>query len=230
MDNTMKAAEFKLIDFFREPVQMISANPRGYHWTKEECQKLWGDIMRAAKDDSIYCHYIGTMIYVERGILARTPIPRYLLIDGQQRLATLSLIIIALEETKGWQQDSLSKEIHDILLFNPQGKGEFHYKLVLIGKDEVAFLSIARGEPQPTSNLSTLADNFIYLKELIEKSGVNSALVYRGIAKLTFMPVSTDQPYDNPQFVYESINRTGLDDDQRSLIQNWLGFLGSSPP
>lgn len=228
----MEATETKLIEFFREPMQMIVSSARSYKWTKKRCKKLWDDIIRAAENDYVSSYFIGTIIYVEQGILPRSHIPRFLLLDGQQRLVTLFLLLIALEEKDKkaiGKKDSGHNKIHDLLLYNSQEKGEFHYKLVLADKDQGAFLRIIRGEAPGSPDSSTLEQNYRFFKEKISDIDTDIGLIYKGIAKLTFMPISTDRAYENPHFIYKIINSTKLDKEQAALIRNWLGLLGSSP-
>ena len=222
----MKAAKIKLVKFLRDPMQMMVSGSGGYTWNTRQCQKLLDDILRAGEDQSASGHYIGTVIYVEHGILSRTPIPRYLLIDGQQRLTTLSLIALALGGMNSWREDPACKEIGETVLFNPLGRGGFRNKLVLLAGEQDVFLSIIRGEPQPGGG--SLLDNYLFIKGLLEKSGLDPRVVCRGIAKLTIMPVSTDRYYENARTAYKNIEKTGLDEEQKNLITNWLGLLSSS--
>src|SRR5262249_13682648 len=69
---------------------------RTYSWTRGECEQLWADIVRAATNDDVKDHFIGSIVYVQQGILVIARTPQFLVIDGQQRLTTLSLLLMAL--------------------------------------------------------------------------------------------------------------------------------------
>jgi hypothetical protein len=222
----MKADEIGLLEFYREPLQIVASGSGGYSWGKEQCRRLWDDIVRAGKDSRDSGHSIGSIIYIEQGILSYTSIPRYLLVDGLQRLTTISLLLWALERTGGWREDSESREIHDCLLSNPQGRGSLRHTLALFSDDQDAFLGIVRGNP-PSAG-TAVAENYAFLKDLIEKSGVGQKIVYRGISKLTLMPISIDRYYENPGSIDEQIESTGLREDQKKLIRNWLGLVKRS--
>lgn len=106
----MKAVEISTLQFLQQPMQMIVFDPqRIYQWTDKQCQQLWDDVVRVAKDDSVSNHYMGTIIYVECGIFKRTPVPKLILLDGQQRLVTISLLIAALAK-----KNNTTKEQMDI--------------------------------------------------------------------------------------------------------------------
>ncbi len=79
---------------------MIPIYQRTYSWTEKECRQLWSDILRAGANDEISAHFIGSVVYVEKGLYSVSSQSPLLVIDGQQRLATVSLIIAALAKSK----------------------------------------------------------------------------------------------------------------------------------
>lgn len=227
----MKATEISLLEFFKQPIQMIVPNSeRPYHWTEEQCQKLWDDIVRVAENESVTGHFIGTIVYIEYGILRRTVVPRLILLDGQQRIITISLLLAALgkADNNTGQAGIRHKEINDLFLFNGQEKGEFYCKLVPAQGDKDTFFRLIRNEELLLSGSSRLIKNYRYFENKINECGIDTNLLYKGIAKLTIMDISTDRTYENPQLICENLDSTGLDETQTSLIRNWLGFLRSA--
>ena len=227
----MKATEISLLEFFKQPMQMIAPNSeRPYHWTEEQCQKLWDDIVRVAENESVTGYFIGTIVYIEYGILRRTVVPRLILLDGQQRLITVSLLLAALgkADNNTGQAGIRHKEINDLFLFNSQEKGEFYCKLVPAQGDKDTFFGLIRGEELTPSDSNKMIKNYRYFENKINECGIDTNLLYKGIAKLTIMDISTDRAYENPQLVCESLDSTGLDETQTKLIRNWLGFLRSA--
>lgn len=222
----MKADEIRLLEFYNEPLQIVASGCGGYNWGKEQCRQLWEDIVRAGKDSRAASHSIGSIIYIEQGILSYTTIPRYLLVDGLQRLTTISLLLWALEKTTSWREDPEGQEIHERLLSNTQGRGSLRYRLALFNDDQDAYLGIIRGGQPPAG--TAVVENYAFLKDLIEKSGIDQKIVYRGISKLTLTPVSVDRYYENPRFIDEQIESTGLRENQKKLIRNWLGLVKRS--
>ena len=226
----MEAVTTGLLEFFARPLQMVITNPeRHYRWREEECRQLWQDIVKAGGGDEAEGHFLGTIIYIEHGIIRQAHIPRLVLLDGQQRLTTISLLLAALaqaDEAAGLC-DANHQEIHDTLLFNSQEKGELYRKLVPPPGEREIFFSLTRGEEPPPESTNPLAANYRFFQTQMKDSGQGTDVIYRGITRLTIMGVSTDRPYENPQEVYQMLTATGLDEDQTKLIYNWLGLLKS---
>ena len=93
----MKATETQLTKFLNGTKQfVIPIYQRTYRWEKEQCQQLWKDIVKAATDDKISGHFIGSIVYIEKGLYQTTSPPQLLVIDGHQRLTTISLLLVAM--------------------------------------------------------------------------------------------------------------------------------------
>src|SRR5688500_15483811 len=93
----MKASEANLLTFMHRYHQfVIPIYQRTYSWTLKQCEQLWDDIIRAATDNAVTGHFIGSVVYIEKGLYHHSSVPQLLVIDGQQRLTTLSLLLAAL--------------------------------------------------------------------------------------------------------------------------------------
>lgn len=89
----MKATEANLLDFLKKSPQfVIPIYPRTYSWGEQQCQQLWDDILRAGRSEEISAHFIGSIVYIEEGLYQVSRQSPLLVIDGQQRLATVTLI------------------------------------------------------------------------------------------------------------------------------------------
>src|SRR6267142_5577203 len=98
----MKATEAKLLDFLKKSPQfLIPIYQRTYSWTEKECRQLWDDIVRTGTKDSISVHFVGSVVYIEAGLSQVTHQSPLLVIDGQQRLTTVTLLIAALAKALG---------------------------------------------------------------------------------------------------------------------------------
>src|SRR3954464_7209646 len=98
----MKATEAKLLEFLKKSPQcVIPIYQRTYSWTERECRQLWDDILRAGRSDAISAHFIGSIVYIEKGLYQVSSQSPLLVIDGQQRLTTISLILEALARNLG---------------------------------------------------------------------------------------------------------------------------------
>src|SRR5437588_5160758 len=136
----MKAAEIKFLPFLEGKKQfVIPIYQRTYSWTREQCEQLWNDIVRAATDSQVSAHFIGSIVFIQRGLFMVANIPQLLVIDGQQRLSTLSLLLVALAKAVQASPSPTSvsyEEIYDSYLINKHGRDEQHYKLLLTQSDK----------------------------------------------------------------------------------------------
>jgi len=93
----LKATEAKLLEFMKKSPQfVIPIYQRTYSWSERECRQLWDDIIRTGENEEINAHFVGSIVYIEKGIYQITSQSPLLVIDGQQRLTTISLLLAAL--------------------------------------------------------------------------------------------------------------------------------------
>src|SRR5271166_841028 len=98
----MKATEAGLLAFLKKSPQfVIPIYQRTYSWTDKECRQLWDDIVRSGANDAISVHFVGSVVYVETGLSQVTHQSPLLVIDGQQRLTTVTLLLAALAGALG---------------------------------------------------------------------------------------------------------------------------------
>jgi len=218
----MKAEETKLLQFLNSPKQfIIPIYQRTYSWTLKECEQLWKDILKAGKDESISGHFIGSIVYVEKGLYQVSAIPSLLVIDGQQRLTTISLLLSALCNTANGNKLEINPEkISSYYLLNEKEEGSLKYKLLLTKSDKETFFKIIEKRELDRNDSRRLKENYEYFLEKISNSDLNE--IYKGISKLIVIDVSLDRSRDNPQLIFESLNSTGLELTQADLIRNFV--------
>lgn len=231
----MKATEANLLKFLRKSPQfVIPIYQRNYSWTAEQCRQLWSDLMRAGRDEKVQAHFIGSIVYVERGLSSVTSQEALLVIDGQQRLTTSTLLIAALAkhfETQGLGEllEAFSnKKLRNYYLLNPDEDGERHFKLILSETDKDTLLAILQNTPLPAEASSRITENYALFKELIAANQGELEAICQGLAKLVIVDVSLDRAQDNPQLIFESMNSTGLELSQADLIRNFI-LMGLEP-
>ena len=231
----MKATEANLLKFlWKSPQFVIPIYQRNYSWLPDECRQLWSDLLRAGRDDAVAAHFIGSIVYVERALSTVTSQEAMLVIDGQQRLTTSSLLIAALanhiekadlgEPLEGFS----ARKLRNYYLLNPDEEGERHFKLLLAETDRDTLLSILQATPQPAETSTRIVDNFHIFRDLIKEHEAELVAVCKGIAKLTIVDVSLDRSQDNPQLIFESMNSTGRELSQADLIRNFI-LMGLEP-
>lgn len=224
----MKALETNYLKLMQGPKQfIIPIYQRTYSWTIKQCQQLWDDIERAAVNDSVAGHFIGSIVYIEKGIYSAniSAPPKLLVIDGQQRLTTLSLLLAAFSRIidEGSDKCRISRsKINNYYLFNSEESGELRYKLILNKRDKWTLINLLEGKELPEPFSKRVVDNYNFFLERIAKCGLDLDTIYRGIEKLIVVDIALDRNYDNPQLIFESLNSTGLELSQTDLIRNFV--------
>lgn len=211
---------------------IIPAFQRDYSWTTEQCRQMWDDIMHAGGGDG-RDHFMGSFVYVSG--VATPGFSSWLVIDGQQRLTTLTLLLAALRDhirdAKWDGQQTSPEQIDAFYLRNVFESGDRSYKLALRRHDNRTLWSLIDGKD--SSELASRSDLVIeayhYFRELLNSSEVSPDDVYRGIAQLKVVDVTLHRPQDNPQQIFESLNSTGVDLTQSDLIRNYL-LMGLPEP
>lgn len=228
----MKATEAKLLDFLKKSPQfVIPIYQRTYSWSEKECRQLWDDIVRCGSSDKIAVHFVGSIVYVESGLSQVTHQAPLLVIDGQQRLTTVSLLLAALSKAVADSEpfDGFSqRKIKNYYLVNPEETGERHFKLLLSQTDKASLTAIVGDGEQPQQPSLRINANFNSFKRWIGEAKVELATLCRGLAKLVVVDIALTRDQDNPQLIFESMNSTGKELSQADLIRNFI-LMGLEP-
>jgi uncharacterized protein with ParB-like and HNH nuclease domain/predicted transport protein len=222
----MKAVEAKLLQFLSNSNQfVIPIYQRAYSWTEPECEQLWNDIMRAGDRDSVVAHFMGSIVYIERDLYQVTSQSPLLVIDGQQRLTTVTLILEALARNLGDSEPVegfSAKKIRSYYLRNIVEEGERSFKLILSQTDKTSLLSILQQKSLPEDSSIRIDQNFEYFDNKIKSLGQEIDKFCRGISKLMIVDIALTRGQDNPQLIFESMNSTGKELSQADLIRNYI--------
>lgn len=233
----MKATEANFLDFLKKSPQfVIPIYQRTYSWTEKECRQLWDDIVRTGSNDSVSAHFVGSIVYIEKGLYQVTSQSPMLVIDGQQRLTTLTLILAALaqavdklDETKREPVDGFSpRKIRNYYLLNPEEEGDRHHKLILSQTDKASLIAIVGDSEQPKEYSLRVTENFALFESWIAACNGNLVPVCKGLAKLVVVDIALSRDQDNPQLIFESMNSTGRELSQADLIRNFI-LMGLEP-
>lgn len=228
----MKAKETQLLPFLKNSPQfIIPIYQRTYSWDIEECQQLWDDIIRSGSDKNIAGHFMGSIVYVEEGLNTISDVSPLLVIDGQQRLTTVTLILEALARHLSPEQEVeelTDQKIRKYYLTNDLEAGERYFKLLLTQTDRETLKRLVGQTPLPYQNSSLrLSENFEFFEKEIDKLDSLNALAL-GLRKLTVVDIALDRQYDNPQLIFESMNSTGRELTPSDLIRNYI-LMGLKP-
>lgn len=222
----MKATETSFVKFLQGTKQFtIPIYQRTYSWTEKQCEQLWNDIIQVTTNKNIPAHFVGSIVYIEKGLYQVSDVPQLLVIDGQQRLTTLSLLLAALSRTLNTKEDNeeiTSKKINNYFLFNSEESKEKYHKLILTQSDKYTLIALLDGREPPEKYSKNIVTNFEYFQTKIAESGIGLNLLWQGIRKLIIVDISLNSEYDNPQLIFESLNSTGLELSQSDLIRNYV--------
>lgn len=227
----MLAVAAQLLAYLKKAPQfVIPIYQRTYSWTDKECLQLWDDIVRTGSNEKISVHFVGSIVYIEAGlgqVMHQAPL---LVIDGQQRLTTVTLLIAALAKALGDTEpvDGFSaRKLRNYYLLNPDETGERRFKLLLSQTDKATLTAIASGDTEPPKDLSLrVKQNFDLFESLIK--GCDLVAVCKGLAKLVVVDIALSRDQDNPQLIFESMNSTGRELSQADLIRNFI-LMGLEP-
>lgn len=228
----MKATEAKLLDFLKKSPQfIIPIYQRTYSWTEHQCRQLWDDIMRAGNNDAVGAHFIGSVVYIEKGLYQVSSQSPLLVIDGQQRLTTAMLLLEALSRHLGDTEPVegfSAKKLRNYYLLNPLEDGERGYKLILTQTDKDSFLSLVTQKSFPQEFSLRIKENFDFFDAQLGKLNGNLEQICRGLAKVIIVDIALSRDQDNPQLIFESMNSTGKALSQADLIRNFV-LMGLEP-
>jgi len=228
----MKATEAKLLDFLKKSPQfVIPIYQRTYSWTQQECRQLWDDILRTGNNSAISAHFLGSIVYIEKGLYQVMAQPPLLVIDGQQRLTSVMLVLEALARHIGDTEpvDGFSaKKLRSYYLLNTFEEGERGFKLILTQTDKASLLALMQQKPLPTPESQRIAGNFAFFEERVKSLDGDLIALCKGLAKLVIVDIALNRDQDNPQLIFESMNSTGRELSQADLIRNYV-LMGLEP-
>lgn len=220
----MKATSANLLSIIKGPKQfIIPIYQRTYSWLLPQCNKLFNDILKISTNESMQGHFIGSVVYFQESIHTVSDVPKLLIIDGQQRLTTVTLIVIALAEfirDNEVEIDTTFTKLQNYYLLNAEEDSELKYKLLLTKIDKETLINLIKGIDPTEGYSSRLVENYRFFKNKITKENVVD--VYNGILRLFIVDVALEKDKDNPQLIFESMNSTGLDLSQADLIRNYI--------
>ncbi|MEV0066650.1 DUF262 and DUF1524 domain-containing protein [Amycolatopsis sp. NPDC050768] len=227
----MKATEASLLQFLKKSPQfVIPIYQRTYSWSDKECRQLWADVLRAGRDEAISAHFVGSVVYVEQGLYQVSSQSPLLVIDGQQRLTSVTLLLEALSRHLDGElvEGFSAKKLRNYYLLNPLEDGDKAYKLLLTQTDRDSLTALVEQRPLPSDGSLRIAQNFELFEGLVVGLKGDLAPLCHGLSKLVVVDVALNREQDNPQLIFESMNSTGRELSQADLIRNYV-LMGLEP-
>lgn len=222
----MKIDKGRIINDFIEPNKRQYAIPvyqRNYEWSKEQCVKLFDDIVQAYKNDRT--HFCGSVVYAP--LKEEHNIHYYVIIDGQQRLTTIYLLLKALIDVA---ENEATRELITEALFNKDKFDEYaidkasKLKLKPIKTDDNQLRLLMENKHDEIDKNSGIWKNYEVFCSLVQtqlNTGLYVKDIYKGVEKLICASILLEQE-DNAQEMFERINSTGLPLSLADKIRNFV--------
>lgn len=219
----MKGSECRLIEYMEGSKKrfIIPVYQRNYDWKIENCKQLYDDLVKVIKTNR-KSHFFGSLVSVYNPSGRNT---EFLVIDGQQRLTTVSLLFLATHNLMAngiiaSKDPSLEKQIYEDFLVDKYQPQDMRIKLKPVKNDRKAFgkLFESEGEYIRESNLTM---NYNYFYDRIQKNEITIDQIFDAICSLEVINITLNNE-DNPQLIFESLNSTGLDLSEGDKIRNFI--------
>ncbi len=219
----MKGSECKFLKFMEGSGKrfVIPVYQRNYDWKTEQCKQLFDDLVKIIKNNR-RSHFFGSVVSVYN------PDGRndeFLIIDGQQRLTTVSLVLLAVynllnEEVLVSESPYLKQQILEEYLVDKWAQRETRIKLKPVKNDRDAFGKLFEGEDEHIRD-SNLTANYNYFYERIQRKEISVDELFDAVCRLEIISITLNNE-DNPQLIFESLNSTGLDLSEGDKIRNYI--------
>jgi uncharacterized protein with ParB-like and HNH nuclease domain len=231
----MKALETSLRNLLEGTKQFqIPLFQRPYSWNQENWQALWEDLISLYKKEVEGSYFLGPIVTESRYGTAEGISP-FTVIDGQQRLTTLTLLLATLRDYIKKNKPDLQEiadEIHEESLINRFKKDDKHYKILPTQEDREGYKTLIQNtdntDPEKRKGKIYEAYNFFYKKicnpELEDdETEIQCELLKTVILeKLVFINITSDQEQDDPYLIFESLNYKGQELTQADLVRNYI--------
>jgi len=222
----MKAEEMRLGPLLDGPKQyVVPYFQRAYSWRRRQWTTLFDDILELYELNSLNSHFLGSMVLLAEHNEA-DPVPHTLVIDGQQRMVTLSLFLAAIRDVVRTSDHDFADRIHAAYLVNTAQDG---VKVVATHTDRDTYATVVRDAKEPAA--SPIRDAYRTFREAIQEQvdkGIDlDRLVHIVVSQLSFVAITLDAE-DNPYRIFESLNAKGMPLTQGDLLRNY--FFMRLPP
>ncbi|WP_243342596.1 DUF262 domain-containing protein [Anaerococcus sp. AGMB09787] len=218
----MKGNEIQLYRFMEgsEKRFIIPVYQRNYDWKIENCRQLFDDLLMM-KETNSKSHFFGSMVSALAEDMGSQDL---IIIDGQQRLTTISLLLLAIYDliNEGLIESSdsnLKQRIREEYLINKYSPSDKKIKLKPVKNDADAFNNLVdNNNPIDSSNITT---NYKYFYKRILDEEVSVDELFDSFKKLIIIDIFLSSD-DDPQLIFESLNSTGLDLSEGDKIRNFI--------
>lgn len=196
---------------------VIPVYQRNYDWKRENCRQLFNDLEKVVAERRP-SHFFGSIVSSSEG-------SEKIIIDGQQRLTTVSLLLLALSGLAKvgeipCENGALADKIMFDYLVDQWQPEEKKVKLKPVKNDQRAFTRLF-GDEKDFILDSTVTQNYLYFRDSLRACGLSADAVFGALRKLVVIDITLEAG-DNPQLIFESLNSTGLDLSEADKVRNYV--------
>ena len=200
---------------------VIPVYQRNYDWKTENCKQLYDDLIKVIKSGR-KSHFFGSIVSVYDPDGEHE---EFLVIDGQQRLTTVSILFLAMHNALEngivkSNKSNLSDKIFKEFLVDEWADEETRIKLKPIKNDNAAFDKLFENSKEHIRD-SNITINYNYFYDRIQKEEITIDELFTAISKLEIINISLNND-DNPQLIFESLNSTGVGLSEGDKIRNYI--------
>jgi hypothetical protein len=219
----MKGEDKELYRFLGIPDTryIIPLYQRNYDWKNKHCKQLFADLIKM-HEEKRESHFFGSVVTSRASDVQDD----YLIIDGQQRTTTITLLLLAMinavkvGDLTSTNPDTVA-QIYNTYIVNPYQRGDRNIKLRPIKNDRKAFEALLYENPDKYVADSNMTKNYLYFYEVVKACGLTIEQLFASIRKLVIIDIRL-QREDDAQLIFESLNSTGLDLSEADKIRNYL--------
>ena len=219
----MKGSETKLVAFMQGSDKrfVIPVYQRNYDWKTENCKQLFDDLKKVIKTHR-KSHFFGSIVSVYNPDGENM---EFQIIDGQQRLTTISLLLLAMYNLIkngiiAAEQGNLADKIYRTYLIDEWQDDDTRIKLKPVKNDQTAFGKLFDDETEHVKD-SNVTINYRYFYERIQRQELTMDELFEAIRRLEIISITLNQD-DNPQLIFESLNSTGVALSEGDKIRNFI--------
>lgn len=207
---------------------VIPVFQRNYRWDEPQWANLWESLEEIQRPDKRGNHFMGFLVFVAE-LAQPGQHTRFHMIDGQQRLTTLTVLLAAIRNmARSVAQDGLADEIHQDYLVHPRKMGDEHFRLLPKERDHDNYLALVSRKNGPAGRLSEALN---YFEKRLHEQIIGNAAAMRALfnavtQRLEFMCATLET--ENAYNIFKSLNSTGVPLGASDLIRNFV-FMHVAP-
>ncbi|MEA5509542.1 DUF262 domain-containing protein [Crocosphaera sp. UHCC 0190] len=219
----MKASETSIRNLLEGTKQFqVPLFQRPYSWNKDYWDALWNDLMSIYEGEIEGFYFLGPIVTQAVSGTADGISP-FLIIDGQQRLTTLSILLATLRDKLRQDNNSLAEELHESYLINKFKTNEDFFKILLTQTDRESYRYIINNKQQDNKSNGKINDAYQHFTKKLERQSRSFCEKLKSIIleKLIIVNITSDEN-DNPYLIFESLNNKGQELTQADLVRNYI--------